>query len=151
DCCNRSPARWVFDSEIKRSGAAHGMAHQICPALIDVEILFNHVQNIQHVFFAHFTHPRRIGDSLSTGVRTKSTSSCRSSALRSGGATVPARRTNRDAIPASRVIPHGSNEDVTALLRQFHRSVTLADHRVLIPTQTMQCNDERILFVLPYL
>src|SRR4030095_1028433 len=97
------------------------MAHQVCPTLVDVELLFNHVQNIQHVFFAHLTHFRLIGDGLSTGVGPKSTPCGSRSALRSsdwiricpvGAATVPARHTNRDAIPASRVIAHRSAETV---------------------------------------
>src|SRR6476660_4147711 len=102
------------------------MAHRVCPTLVDVELLFNYVQNIQHVFFAHLTHFRLIGNGLSTGIGPKSTPSWSRSALRSsdwiricpvGAATVPARRTNWDAIPASRVIAHRSDENVAALLR----------------------------------
>src|SRR5262245_37982575 len=99
------------------------MPHQICPPLIDAELLANHVQDIHHVFFAKLAHFRRIGNGSSTSGGIES-SSRPISARRSCGricsvcrTAVPARRTYEDTVPAPRVIAHRSDENVTALFR----------------------------------
>src|SRR5207244_13523490 len=73
---------------------------------------------------------------------------CAARTSRAATAT-PASEPCRSSIPAARVITHRTDHNITTLFRQLQR--VCAHHGVLIPTQSVKRNDERILLILAYL